>query len=78
MSYDGFSSRPKHVASNKIHINVAVFEIWYFPLTAHVSQQHVIDKEVWNVFSFGSIMGSAHCRRPHYSVEWDWLSWWKF
>lgn len=33
--------------------------------------------ELENVFSLGSRMGSTHWRRPHHSVNWDWLSWWK-
>jgi len=32
---------------------------------------------VENVFSLGSRMGSTHWGRPHHSVKWDWLSWWK-
>jgi len=44
LSDDSFSLKPKHVASNKIFINLIAFHILYFSLTLRLSQRDVVVK----------------------------------
>ena len=42
---DGFSLKPKHVASNKIGKNVVAVDGLYVPFIFHASQRDIIDGE---------------------------------